>query len=194
MNTILALEVTVSELPSLNFHCDALYTSLIAVLQVTYSHLVSVSLSPTLIHTHKHRCPILAFGTTCTRIYFHHAVHRVFLLPKHVFQFEVFDGFQCLGIVLVHLFFGDHLLLIEVESQLKFVGTRLHLIISVYPFLDILHLLHLLLSPLGVIPEVRSLCAEVFLLKLNFLSVYVKITMERISAVQYIFQLFCGYH
>ena len=93
------------------------------------------------------------------------------------------NGVDGLLVVVVHLLLRHHLILIEVEGQLQLVGLESHVVISVEPFLDALHLLHLLLGPFGVVPEVGSLCAEVFFLPLNLLLVDFEIVLQFVGTV-----------
>ena len=148
-----------------------------------------MSFSPAHIHTHQHLCPVLAFCTTGTGINLEHAVHRVFLLAKHVLQLQVFDGFDRLGIIGIHLFLGHHFVFIEVEGKLQLIGIKTYSLITVEPFLDTFHLLHLLLSILRVFPKVRSLGAELLLFEFYFLLVYIEIVMQSVSSVHHILQL-----
>ena len=90
---------------------------------------------------------------------------------------------------LVHLLLCDHLLSVEVESQLQLVGHGTHFIIAVNPFLDGLHLLHLSLGPLWVVPEVGSLCPQVFFLPLYLFLVYTQIAAQLFGALGHVFQL-----
>ena len=173
MYPILALQETVSELTTLNLHCHTLYAGLIAFLQVGYGNLIAMSLSPAHIHTHKHLRPVLTLRTTGSGVNLHDTVHRVFLLPEHILQLKVLDGLDSLVIVFIHLLLSDHLLLVEVECQLQLICELPDVIISYYPFLDALDLLHLFLCTLHVLPEVGCLRAQLLLLKLHFLLVYV---------------------
>ena len=149
---------------------------------------------PAHVHTHEHLRPVLALRAACAAVNLHHAVHGVFLLAQHILEFKVFNGVDCLGVVLVNLLLRHHLVVVEVESQLQFVGQRAHLFISVNPAADAFHLFHLLLRGLGVVPEVGRLGAQFFLFKFYFLLVYVKIAVQRVGALHHIFQLFGCYH
>ncbi len=153
-----------------------------------------MSLCPSHIHTHEHRSPVLALGAAGARVYLQHTVHRVFLLAQHVLQFQVLDGGDSLAIVLVNLLLGDHILVIEVERQLQFVSHLAHLMVSVNPSFYVLHLLHLHLRALRVVPEVGCLCAQFLLLIFHFLAVDVQIFVQVVGTLQHIFQLFCCNH
>ena len=74
----------------------------------------------------------------------------------------------------------------EVEGELQFVCKTLNVLVSLYPFLERLHFLHLLLCVLLVFPEVWSLCAELFFLELHAFLVDIKIMMECFSALHHI--------
>ena len=194
MHTILTLQVAVRKLATLNRHGNALDTSLITFLHVGNGHLISMSLSPAHIHTHQHRSPILTLRTTGTWINLEYTVHRVFLLAKHILQFQVFYRLDSLVIVSIHFLLGHHLIFIEVESKLQFVSIETYLLIAIQPFLDAFYFLHLLLSILRIFPKVRSLSTELFLLKFYFFLVYIQITMESVSTIHHIFQLVSCYH
>ena len=184
MHTILALQITIGELAALDGHRHALDTSLIAFLHIGDGYLVAMSLSPAHIHTHQH-----LGRTTGTGIDLEHAVHRIFLLAKHVLQLQVFDGLDSLAVIGIHLFLGHHFVLIEIEGELQFIGIKAHGLIAIEPFLDALHLLHLLLRIFWILPKVRSLGAELLLLEFYFLLVDIEIMMESIGSVHHIFQL-----
>ena len=153
-----------------------------------------MSLSPAHIHTHQHRSPVLSLRTTSTGIDLQDSLHRIFLLAEHILQFQVFNGLDSLLVVLVHLFFGDHLVLIEVKSQLQLVGKGTHLLISVKPLLDAFHLFHLLLCPCAVLPEVWCLRTQVLLLVFDLLLVDFEVAMQGIRPFQHILQLILSYH
>ena len=142
-----------------------------------------MSLSPTLIHSHQHRSPVLTLRATCSTVYLQHTVHRVFLLAQHILKFKVLDSLHSLGIVIVNLLLGDHLVLIEVESELELIGKSLHLGVAIEPLLYGLHLLHLLLGTFGVVPEVGRLSTQVFLLKFYLFLVYLKVSVKRLGAL-----------
>ena len=189
MHAVLRLQVAVGKLPTFYLHRHALDAGIVAIEDVGNRHLVAVSLGPSLIHAHEHLCPVLCLGATGTAVDFQHGIHRVFLLAEHVLQFEALDGLDGAGIVIVDLLFRHHLVLIEVESQLQLVGQGSHLLIAVEPHLDAFHLFHLFLGPLAVIPEVRGLRSEVFLLVFHLLSVDVEVAVECIGPLHDILQL-----
>ena len=118
MHTILALQESVGIFATFNLHGNALDTCFVTLLKVRDSNLISMSLSPAHIHTHKHLRPVLTLGATSSRVDFQHTVHRVFFLTEHVHQFQVFDGFYRFFIIVVNLLLCHELLLVEVESQL----------------------------------------------------------------------------
>ena len=87
-------------------------------------------------------------------------------------------------IVGFHLFLANHFVVVEVKGQLQLVGSRAHSLIVDEPFLDALHLLHLFLSPLHVVPKVGSLCAQLFFLELHLLLRDVQVVVQFLSAVE----------
>ncbi len=194
MHSVLAFQVSVGILSTLNLHGHTLYSGLVAVLKVTYRHLMAVSLGPALIHAHQHRRPVLALGAAGTAVYLQHHVHRIFFLAEHVFQLETLYRRHGPGVVVVHFLLGDHLFLVEIESELQLIGTRAHFGISVYPPFYALHFLHLLLGTLRVFPEVGRLRAQVFLLKFYLFPVYVEIAAQGVGTLDNIFQLIRSYH
>ena len=189
VHTILAFQVTVSIFATLNLHGYTLDARLVTILQVTDCHLMTVSLGPAHIHTHQHRCPVLTLRTAGTRVDLHHAVHRILFLAEHVLQLQILDGGNSLGIVVIHLLLGHHLIMVEIVGQLQLVGQGTHLLIAIQPSLDVLHLLHLDLRPLGVFPEVGSLRTQVFLLKFYLFPIDVQIAVQVICAFEDILQL-----
>ena len=189
VHSVLALEKAVGVLAALYLHRDALDACLVALLKVAYRHLVAVSLCPAHVHTHEHLRPVLALGAAGARVYLHHAVHRVFLLAQHVLQLEVFDGGDSLRVVVVYLLFGYEFVFMELEGELQLVGELAHMGVALYPALQRLHLLHLLLGALRVFPEVGRLRAELFFFKFYFLLVDIKIALEGICTLKHILQL-----
>ena len=189
MHSVLAFEESVGIFAALDGHRDTLDAHFLARLHIGYRHLISLSLSPPCVHTHEHLGPILCFGTAGARVYLHHRVHGVLLLAQHILQFEVLDGFDSLVVVGVNLLFADEILFIIVESKLQLIGKGTYILVAFYPFLYALDLLHLHLGGLGVVPEVRVLGAELLLFEFHFPFVDIKITLERVGALQDVFQL-----
>ena len=187
MDTILRLQIAIGIVAALYLHGHALDTSLIAVEQAGDRHLIAMSLCPAHIHPHQHRSPVLSLRTAGTRVYLQHRLHGILLLTEHVLQFQILDGLHGIPISLVDLLFRHHLIFIEVESQLQFVGQCTYLFITVKPAPDTLHLLHLLLGPDTVFPEVWCLSTKILLLILHLLLVYLQITVQRIRPLQHIF-------
>ena len=183
MHAILTLQEAIGKLATLYLHGDTLDTSLITVKQVTDCDFIAMSLSPAHIHTHQHLRPVLSLSTTSTRVNLEHAVHGVFLLAQHVHKFQFLDGIDSLLVVFIHLLLGHHLVFIEIEGQLQFVGLGTYIIIAINPFLDSLYLLHLLLSTLGVFPEVRRLSTKIFFFEFNLFLVYLQIVKQFLSSV-----------
>ena len=178
MNTVLALQETIGELTALNLHSDALYSCLVAFLEVAYRHLVAVSFRPSHIHSHEHLCPVLTLCAAGTGVYLEDTLHGVLLLAQHVLQFQFLQQFYRCGVVAVNLFFGDHFFFVEVEGKLQLVGSVTHLVIAVNPFLYGLDFLHLFFRSLAVFPEVGRLRAEVFFFVFYLLAVYVQIVVQ----------------
>ena len=85
MNAILALQVAIGKLATLNLHRHTLDARLITVLQVGNGDLIVVRLRPTLVHTHQHLRPVLRLSTTGSGVNLQHGIHRVLLLAEHVF-------------------------------------------------------------------------------------------------------------
>ena len=181
MHPVLRFQIAIGIVAPLYLHRDTLDSRLITVEQVGDRHLITMCLCPAHIHTHQHRGPVLCLRTAGTRVDLQHRLHRVLLLAEHILQFQVLDGLYRLGVGVVHLFLSHHLILVEVEGQLQFVGQGTHLLIAVEPFLDTLHLLHLLLGALSVFPEVRRLRTKILLLVLHLFLIYFQIPMQRIG-------------
>ena len=193
MNAILALQVSIG-IFSHDLHGYALDASLITILHIRDGHLIAVGFTPTHVHTHEHLRPVLAFRAASPRIDLHHCIHWVFLLAQHILQFQVFYGTDSLSIVSIHFLLAHHILMVEVEGKLKLICILTHFLVPFEPFLDTLHLLHLLLGTLGIFPKVRSLGTELLFFKFYFLLVYVQIAMQRISTLHHVFQLIGCYH
>ena len=182
MHAVLALEVTIGIL-ALNLERAGLNACVIAVEQVADNALVAVCLGITHVHSHEHLCPVLSLGAASTRVYLEDSVHRVFLAPQHVLEFELFyrgDGFV---IESIHLFLGDEFLLVELESRVEFVAKRLDLCVALEPFLQPFDEFHLLLGTLLVVPETWGLRAKQFFFVLYLLAVDVEVAVELLGAV-----------
>ena len=81
-----------------------------------------------------------------------------------------------------------------VEGELRLVGKTSHLLISLNPLFETLHLLHLLLCTLRIVPKVGSLSAQLLFFIFYFLLVYVEIMVERVGTLKQILQLVGCYH
>ena len=194
VHAVFRLQEAVGKLAALDFHRHALDAGLVALLQVRDGDLVAVGLGPAHIHSHQHLGPVLALGAACARVDFQHAVHRVFLLAQHVLEFEVFDELQGALVVGVHLFFGHHVVVVEVEGQLQLVGGHPHGLVVLDPLLDAFHLLHLFLGAFHVVPEVGCLRAQLLFLELHLLLRNVQVVVQLFGTFENIFELFLRNH
>ena len=193
MYAILTLQVAVG-IAAADFYGAGLDACFVALLQVGDGCFVAVRLGIAQVHAHQHAGPVLAFGTTGTRVNLQYAVHLVGLFTEHVLQLERLDGFGSFAVGVVHLFLGDQLVLVEVEGQLQLIAQGLHLLVSSNPLLQSLYFLHLSLSCFLVVPKARGLGAELFLLHLDFLSFDVEVSVESFCTFLYIFQLIRSNH
>ncbi len=141
-------------------------------------------LTPAEIHAHEHRGPVLAFGTAGTGVDLEHYSKLVFLAAEHVAQFEILDLGDGFGIESVDLRFLYKTFLEKVPCDLEFVDNLVNLFITYDPRLKILDFFHLCLGFLGMLPEVGHVCAEFFLLYLDFLAVDVKDTSSAPACAQ----------
>ena len=194
VNAVLALQVAVGILATLNLHGNALYSGLVAVLKVGNGDAIAMRLCPPHIHTHEHLGPVLALGATGSRVDFQHTVHRILLLAQHIHQLQVLDSFHGIAVVGVYLLLCDHLVLVEIKGQGKLVGAKLGLFVAFQPLLNALDLLHLLLRTLRVIPEIGSLSAQLLLLEFYFLCINIKVTVQVLAPLLNVFELFGSYH
>ena len=187
MDAVFALEEAVGKLAALDFHCDTLDASLVAFLQVADGDFVAVSFCPAHIHSHQHLRPVLTLGAACARVDFQHAVHRVFLLAQHILEFEVFDELQGFAVVVIDFFFRHHFVVVEVEGELQFVGRHSHGFVVFEPFFDAFDLLHLLLCPFHVVPEVGCLRAQLFLFKFHLFLRNIEVVVQFFGSFEYVF-------
>ena len=72
----------------------------------------------------------------------------------------------------------------EVESQLQLVAQGLHLLVAADPLLQALHLLHLRLGRLLVVPESGCLRAQLFFLHLYLLAFDVQVAVQRFGIME----------
>ena len=193
MHAVFAFEVAVCKF-AFDFDGHRLDASLIAVLQVDDGGFVTIGLSIAQVHTHKHGGPVLTFGAACARVDFQDAVHSVFLLAEHIFEFKGFDGLNAFGVGRIYFLLAQFALFVEVEGQLKFLDQEFHLLVAHDPFLQSLNLLHLFLGAFGIVPESRVLRTELFLFQLNGLGLNVQIAVEGFHSVLGCFELFDSYH
>ena len=193
MHTALAFQEAVC-LVAFNLHRHGLDAGFVTILIVADGYLVFMCFSPTLVHAHEHRSPVLTFRSTCARIDFQHGVHAICLLAKHVLQLQRLNQVECLGIVLVHFLFGHELFLVVVKSQFEFVAGSLHLVVAVQPLANVLHFFHLSLRSLGVFPKVGCLCAKLFFFHFHALLLNTQVSIKRFRALFYVFKLVCCNH
>ena len=188
MHTILTLQVTIGE-GAFQLHGHCLDARLIAILQGRDAEVIAVRLGPAHIHTHQHRRPVLCLGATSTRIDLEHAVHIVGLLAEHVLQLQLLYSLESGSVGGVQLGLGDEFVLAELEGHFHLVGEALHLLVAVDPSLQLLHLLHLRLCLLGIVPESRYLRTQLLLLYLYLLVFNRQIAIQRLCALLNILQL-----
>ena len=162
MHTVLTLQITI-RIITFDIDRHALDTGLITLLKVRDRDFITIILGPTHIHTHQHRSPILAFRTARTGIDLKYATHLVRLIAQHIAELQLLDQMERLFVGLINLFLADNLLFHVCVSQFQFLGRCLHLMIKLDPFLQLLHLLHLRLSPFGIFPKAGILRAQLFL-------------------------------
>ena len=161
MHAILTFQITES-IVAFNINSDSLDTRFITILYVGDRNLIIVRFSITQIHTHQHRSPVLAFGTTCPGIYLEHATHLIRLVTKHVPEFQILHQLQSLGISRINLFFSDNLFLYIFIRQLQFLCRSIHLVIKLDPLFQLSYFLHLSLRPFGILPESGILRTQFF--------------------------------
>ena len=132
VHTIFALEEAISHIA---FHLEShgLDASFIAILKVGDSGFVAIRLSIAEIHAHEHRSPVLRLRAASTRIDFHDARHRIFLLAKHILQLQIFDRRQRTSVSLIHFLLSHHLVFVELKSQLQFICHRLSFFVAIDP-------------------------------------------------------------
>ena len=193
MHATLTLQIAIRHITD-NLHRYGFDASILAVLIVADGHLVTMLLGISLIHAHEHLRPVLCLRTTCTCIDFQHSIHIVRFALQHVLHLQVFNEHQGFCIVVIHLLFCGHLLLIEIECHLCIVCRCLHLVVAVNPPLQGLHLFHLCLGSLLVIPKSWCLCAQFLLFHLYQFLVYLQVTVQRLCSILNVFQLFCCNH
>ena len=145
---------------------------------------------PPLIHPHQHLRPILSLCPSCSSIDFQYSTHAISLLTQHIAKFKILNQLQGSSIGLVHLLFCHHLLLIKVKSHFYLISCGLHLFVTINPLLNILHLLHLHLCFLWIIPETRSLSSQLLLFKFYLFLFNSEVTIQCIRTFFKFFQLF----
>ena len=82
----------------------------------------------------------------------------------------------------------------KLQRKLHLIYQTLQFRIMANPELEGLDFLHLPLGSLGIVPEVRSLRAQLLFFKLHLLGVNVKIASQCLSAVGEVFILFLCNH
>ena len=193
VDTVLAFQIAVGIIARY-FNGTGLDSGLIAFLQVGNSCLISVCFGISQIHTHQHARPVLALRAAGSRIYFQYTIHLVGFLTKHILEFKGLYGSGCLCIGLIHFLFRYQFILVEIECKLQLIRHNLDFIVAGNPLLQAFHFLHLSFGGFLVIPEPRSLRAQLLLFHLYFFSFDVQIAVQRFGTFLDIFQLFNGNH
>ena len=161
VHPVFAFQIAVGVI-ALDGHRHGLDAGLIAILQVADGNLVVVRLAPAHIHTHQHRRPVLTLGTARTRVDLEHAAHLVGFFAKHVAELKAFDQLLRPGVSRIDLFFGRDAFFYILESERQFFGRIVYFTIQLDPFLKVFDDLHLRFGALGIFPECRVLCAQLF--------------------------------
>ena len=159
MHAVLALEISVGKI-ALDTYCHALDASLVAFYHVLDGGLVAMLLAPAQVHAHEHRRPVLALGTTSTRVDLHDGAELVLLTAQHVAQLEFLNLVESVGVEGIEFVLGEHAFLDEVEAHFHFTHGSFHLGALLNPHLDGLDFAHLRFGFLLVTPEVGHMSAQ----------------------------------
>ncbi|OPZ97917.1 MAG: hypothetical protein BWY72_01050 [Bacteroidetes bacterium ADurb.Bin416] len=117
MHTVLGFEVAKCVI-TFHGHGHRLYAGLIPILNVGDGYFVTLAFTPSDVHTVQHGRPILALGTTGTRVDLEYGSQLVFFQSEHILKLQLFGQVQAVGISGIHLFFGGHFFLVKIKSQL----------------------------------------------------------------------------
>ena len=188
VDAVLAFQIAVGKV-ALDVDGAALDAGLVAVQDIGHGGLVAVLLAPAQIHAHEHRCPVLTLRAAGARVDFQHHAELVLLAAQHVAQLKVFDLLHGVGVEAVEFGLVDEFFLDELHPGLHFLDGGGHLFVALDPGLEVLDFLHLRLCLLGVLPEVRHVGAEFFLLNLYAFAVDVQIVVQGVAAVHGVFKL-----
>ena len=156
MYSVFGLQIAVSKI-ALYLYCYRFDAGFITFKHVCNLGFIALFLAPAQVHTHKHLCPILRFGTSGAGYYLQHCPEFVFLLAKHIPHLKVFYHCYCSIVSFVYFFFCHSPLFIKIKGYLCFIYCRIYIIISFYPKFYPLYKLHLLLGSLLVLPKFRGL-------------------------------------
>ena len=186
VHAVLALEITVRHV-AFDIERHGLDSCLIAFLQVGDSHFIIVLLAVPLVHTHQLFCPVLSLGTACPRDDLQHRRHLVLFVTQHILHLQVLNLRKSVRISRIHLFFGHQLLAVVLITEVQLLHRRAYTFVSVDPSFDALHLAHLRLGSLGVIPESRSLRMQLFFLQLDAFLVDLQVRFQLVRTLLYVF-------
>ena len=94
----------------------------------------------------------------------------------------------------IHLLFRNKFFLAVFERQLQFLHRSSHALVALNPALDAFHLAHLCLGGFGILPKLRRLRMQFFLLQLDTLLVDGEVLFQLLSTLLNVFQLLYCYH
>ena len=158
MYALLGLQITVS-IFAVDLEGYGLDPGLVAVQIVQHFCTETVTVSPLHIHTVQHAGPVTGLGSACTCVKGDNSIVLVIFSGQQCFHTDIFK--VCDKFIQHFLDIRDDrgivLLVSHLYHQLDLFLLVLELVINLYIFFEGAQLLHHLLGPLRVIPEIRCL-------------------------------------
>ena len=180
--SVFAFEIAIGII-ALDLYGSRLDPGLVAFENIGDSRLITMSLAPTQIKTHKHIGPVLTLGSTGTGIDFEYGAQLIFFPTQHIAQFEIFDKSDSTLINLVEFRLGNHFFLDKIIGQSKFLDRLLYFPVSINPKMQIFDLFHLRFGLLPIFPEIGHMSTQLFLFDLNYFRIDVKDTSSTPTCV-----------
>ena len=87
----------------------------------------------------------------------------------------------------IHLLFRNEFFLAVFERQLQFLHRSTDALVALNPALDAFHLAHLCLGGFGILPKLRRLRMQLFLLQLDTLLVNGEVLFQLLSTLLNVF-------
>ena len=202
MDSALRLEVS-ERIVSLELYGGRLDSGVLPFEDISDRHFVTVPLSPTHVHTHKHRRPVIGFGAACPGIDGKYRPQTVAFFSEHVTEFKGFYvGLSCPEgfFKLLFLWSGQFLgtpgcaFFCKIIKDIEVGRLGSHFVISAHPEFHGGKLFQKLFGFLGIIPETRLESTGLLPVHFGPFGIYIQALFQGIHPGLETFYLFCSNH